>query len=146
MEQEMKIYIRNIVDGMEPVKAAHPGEWYDLRAAEDHFMKRGDVYAIPLGVAIKLPKGYEAILAPRSSTYQQFGIAMVNSIGVIDNSYCGNNDQWHFSAIALRDTLIHKGDRICQFRIFYQQPRCEIIYTDHLDDEDRGGFGSTGRN
>ena len=99
---------------------------------------------IPLGVAMKLPDGYEAHLAPRSSTYKNFGIICANSLGIIDNSYCGENDQWCFPAIALRDTVIHKNDRICQFRIVEKQPKLNLVEVDHLTDPDRGGLGSTG--
>lgn len=131
-------------DGMEEIKQAHRGEWYDLRAGEDVRLEQGEYYRIPLGVSIKLPEGYEAIVAPRSSTFEKFGIIMSNSIGVIDNAYSGDNDIWSFGAIAMRDTRIEKNDRIAQFRIIYGQPECEIVKVYHLDGTDRGGFGSTG--
>lgn len=120
------------------------GDWVDLRAAETVEMKKGDYRVIPLGVSMKLPDGYEAHVAPRSSTFKNYGIQMVNSIGIIDNSYCGDNDIWGFCALAMRDTVIQKGDRICQFRIVEKQPHLKFIKTDHLDGADRGGFGSTG--
>ena len=93
---------------------------------------------------MELPEGYEAYVAPRSSTFKNFGILQANSIGIIDNSYCGDNDQWMFPAYAVRDTEIHKNDRICQFRIMEKQPELYMIEVTHLSGKDRGGFGSTG--
>lgn len=122
------------------------GDWIDLRSAEDVELKSGEYKLISLGVAIELPQGYEAHVVPRSSTFKNFGIIQANSVGIIDNSYCGNNDIWHFPAIALRDTIIHKNDRICQFRIVQNQPQLNIVEVDNLDNENRGGIGSTGKN
>lgn len=119
-------------------------DWIDLRAAEDVIMKKGEFHLINLGVAMRLPKGYEAHIVPRSSTYKNFGIIMSNSMGIIDHSFCGNNDIWKFPAIAMRDTEIHTGDRICQFRIVKNQPYLSFIEVDKLSSRDRGGFGSTG--
>lgn len=107
-------------------------------------MRAFDFAYIPLGVAMQLPDGYEAHVAPRSSTYKNFGIVCANSFGIIDGSYCGDHDQWRFPAIALRDTVIHKNDRICQFRIVEKQPNLSFVEVDHLSGQDRGGFGSTG--
>lgn len=143
MNRDMKIKVKYFTD-IEPIIQQHEGEWYDLRAAEDVFMAKGDFRLIPLGVAIELPEGYEAIVAPRSSTFKNFGIIMTNSIGVIDNSYSGDNDQWHFPALAMRETKIHKGDRICQFRILYQQPQAVVETVTTLGNANRGGIGSTG--
>lgn len=140
----MTIQVKLIEKGLDKIAQAHPGEWYDLRAAEDTYMIRGEVKNIRLGVAIKLPEGYEAIVVPRSSTYKNYGLMMVNSVGVIDNAYSGNGDEWHFPALATRSVKINKGDRICQFRIIPQQPHAEIVYVDDLGDQNRGGFGSTG--
>ena len=120
-------------------------DWIDLLAAEDVELKAGEFKLVPLGVAMELPKGYEAHVVPRSSTYKNFGIIQTNHMGVIDESYCGDNDQWFFPAYALRDTKISRGDRICQFRIFQVQPPIEFEECDELSDTDRGGFGSTGR-
>lgn len=131
-------------DGVEEIKAAHKGEWYDLRAGEDVDMVAGEYKRISLGVSIKLPEGFEAIVAPRSSTFEKFGIIQANSIGVIDNGYSGDNDVWQFGAIAMRDTHISKNDRIAQFRILYGQPETQIVKVEHLDSKGRGGFGSTG--
>ena len=121
-------------------------DWIDLRAAREVVLKKGDFALIPLGVAMELPKGYEAHVVPRSSTFKNFGIIQTNHMGVIDESYCGDNDQWHFSAYALRDTVIHVNDRICQFRIMEHQPKIIFEETEKLDNEDRGGIGSTGKN
>ncbi len=93
---------------------------------------------------MELPRGYKANVYPRSSTYKNFGIIMANSVGQIDSSYCGDNDQWHFPAIALRDTVIHKNDRICQFEIQKIQPEVLLVEVEHLGNDDRGGIGSTG--
>lgn len=121
-------------------------DWIDLRAAEDIKMKAGEWRLIPLGVAIELPEGYEAHVVPRSSTFKNFGLIQTNSMGVIDASFCGDNDQWCWPALAMRDTEIHINDRICQFRIMSNQPQIEFVEVAHLDGEDRGGFGSTGLN
>lgn len=120
-------------------------DWIDLRAASEVSLKKGEFALIPLGVAMKLPKGYEAHVVPRSSTFKNFGIIQTNHMGVIDESYCGDNDQWFMPALAVRDTQIHINDRICQFRILKHQPTISFEETDHLADKDRGGFGSTGK-
>lgn len=139
----MEIKVRYLAD-IEPIKAIDKGDWYDLRAACDTEMKAGEYKLIPLGVAMELPKGYEAYVVPRSSTYKNFGIIQTNSMGVIDGSYCGDNDQWHFPAYALRDTMIHKNDRICQFRIVENQPEVKFKVCENLNNVNRGGIGSTG--
>lgn len=121
-------------------------DWVDLRSAADIYMKAGEYRLIPLGVAMEIPKGYEAHVVPRSSTFKHFGIIQANHFGVIDNTYCGDNDQWHFPAIALRDTHISFNDRICQFRIIENQPLLTFTEVEHLENPDRGGIGSTGKN
>lgn len=120
-------------------------DWIDLRAAKEVEMKKGDWVLIPLGVAMELPKGYEAHIVPRSSTYKNFGIIQTNHMGVVDESYCGDQDQWHFSALAMRDTVIHVNDRICQFRIMEHQPQILFDEVENLGNSNRGGFGSTGK-
>lgn len=140
------IKIKYHVEGLEPVKQAHDSEWCDLRSAETVELKKGDFKLIDLGVSIALPEGYEAILAPRSSTFKNYGVLMVNSVGVIDSLYRGNEDHWMMPVYATRDTVIHKNDRICQFRIQECQPPLNIIEVDDMEDESRGGFGSTGVN
>lgn len=128
-----------------PIVVNPNGDWVDLRAAEDVEMKAGDFKLISLGVSMKLPDGYEAHIVPRSSTYKNWGIIQANHMGVVDNSYCGDNDIWRFPAIAIRDAQIYKNERICQFRIVKKQPELEFKVVDKLDDTDRGGFGSSGR-
>ncbi len=120
-------------------------DWIDLRAAQEIEMKAGDFKLIPLGVAMELPAGYEAHVVPRSSTFKNYGIIQTNSMGVIDETYCGDNDQWFFPAYALRDTVIHVNDRICQFRIMTHQPALSFEETKVLGHQDRGGHGSTGK-
>ena len=121
------------------------GDWFDLRTIEDVKMERGDFKYISLGVCIELPKGYEAIVAPRSSTFKNFGIIQANSIGIIDETYNGDNDVWHFPAYCLwRETLIPAGTRLCQFRIIEHQPNLAFAISSELGNKDRGGLGSTG--
>ena len=120
-------------------------DWVDLRASEEVILKKGEFALIPLGVALELPKGYEALVIPRSSTFKNYGVLQTNSCGLIDESYCGNNDQWYFPALAIRDTVIHVNDRICQFRIMEHQPELSFVEVQELTGKDRGGFGSTGR-
>ena len=120
-------------------------DWIDLSAAEEVTLKAGDFCLIPLGVAIALPEGYEAHLVPRSSTFKNYGILQTNSMGVVDYSYRGDNDQWRMPVYATRDVTIEKGARICQFRIMKNQPPLRFIRVEHLEGEDRGGFGSTGK-
>ena len=120
------------------------GEWWDLAVSEDVEMKKGDFKILDLGVCIEVPIGYEAILAPRSSTFKKFHIIQTNSIGVIDNAYSGDNDWWGFPAYATEDTFIPKGARIAQFKVISQQENFFITTVDKMNNEDRGGFGSTG--
>ena len=120
------------------------GDWIDLRAAETVTLHKGEAKIISLGISMELPEGYEAHVVPRSSTYKKWGITMVNSVGIIDNSYNGDNDIWGFPARADRDTVIHHGDRICQFRIVKKQPEISFAPVESLGNHDRGGFGSTG--
>ena len=140
-----KIKIKYLAD-IEPIGEIKNGDWIDLRAACDVVMHVGDTRMIPLGVAMQLPKGYEAHIVPRSSTFKTWGILLANSVGIIDESYCGNGDEWHFPAYATRYTEIKKNDRICQFRIEEHQPKVIFEEVDVLEGEDRGGLGSTGTN
>lgn len=140
----MDIKIKYLAD-IEKVKELSVGDWVDLRAAEDTVLRAGEYRLIPLGVAMELPSGYEAIVAPRSSTFKRWGILQANGIGIIDESYCGDGDQWHFPALAMRDTAIKKNERICQFRILAHQPKVELVEVESLGNDDRGGIGSTGR-
>jgi len=129
---------------VEPIEKIPQGDWIDLRAAETVSLKAGEFRLISLGVSMKLPEGYEAHLATRSSTFKKWGVILTNGVGIIDESYCGDNDIWHFSALAMRDTVIEKGDRICQFRIMKKMPAVTFETVEFLSDPDRGGIGSTG--
>ena len=140
-----KIQIRYLSDQIEKLRYIDgKSDWIDLRSAETVVLKAGEFRLIPLGVAMKLPEGYEAHIVPRSSTYKNFGIIQANHMGIVDESYCGDHDQWFFPAIALRDTQIAVNDRICQFRIMEHQPKISFSECEHLEGRDRGGFGSTG--
>ena len=130
--------------GVQKIERFNVGDWIDLRAAEDISMKAGEFKLVPLGVAMELPQGYEALVAPRSSTFKNLGILMANSIGIVDESYKGDGDEWHFPAYAVKDTVIHKNERICQFRIIQHQPMIHLIEVASLGNNDRGGIGSTG--
>ena len=147
MSKKQKLQLKiKYKDGVEPIVRAHDGEWFDLRAAGDYVLLPGDLVKIDLGVAIEMPKGYEAIIRPRSSTAWNYGILMACS-GVIDNRYNGDNDWWNFGAYVIRPCVIHKNDRICQFRILEEQPKNEAMdfqTVEMFGNEDRGGFGSTG--
>ena len=132
-------------DGLQKIGGKR-SDWIDLRAAEDVTLKKGEVYYIPLGVAIELPKGYEALVAPRSSTPKNVFVIMANAIGVIDETFRGDNDQWCMPAYAFRDSTIKKGERVCQFRIIEHQPEIEFEVVDSLAHADRGGWGPSGQN
>ena len=127
------------------LKMTDKGDWIDLYCAETMELHAGDFALVALGVSMQLPAGYEARTAPRSSTFKRWGILQANSVGVIDNSYCGTNDEWKLPVYATRDTVLEKGDRICQFRIYETQPPIEFEECGELSATDRGGFGSTGR-
>ena len=141
---EIKIKYFTDIEPLEYIGGETKSNWIDLRAAENINLKSGEFKLIPLGVGMILPEGYEANIVPRSSTFKKWGIIQTNSFGVIDNSYSGDNDQWFFPAYATRDTHINKNDRICQFRINKIQPSVEFTVVDKLNNENRGGLGSTG--
>ena len=144
MSELKQIKIKYFDKDMQKLEKIQKGDLIDLRSAVDVELKKGEFKLIPLGVGMKLPEGYKANVYPRSSTFKNFGIIMTNSVGQIDNSYSGDNDEWKFPALAVRDTVIHKNDRICQFEIQKIQPEIEFVEVDKLDDTDRGGVGSTG--
>jgi len=144
-ETQMIVKVKYFNKEIEKLSRKKVGDWIDLRAAEDVTLSKGEFRLLPLGIGMILPDGYEAHIVPRSSTFKTWGIIQTNHMGVIDNSYSGDNDQWKFPAYATRDTTIRKGDRICQFRIVENQPEYEIVTVDKLNDENRGGFGGTGR-
>ncbi len=127
-----------------PVDKISVGDWIDLRSAENVELEAGEDRIISLGISMKLPEGYEAHVVSRSSTFKKWGILQANGIGIIDNSYSGDDDIWRFHAIAMRNTKIYRGDRICQFRIMEKQPELKFVEVDKLEGPSRGGFGSTG--
>ena len=139
------IKIKYFDQEIEKISKIAKGDWIDLRSAEDVAIKKGEYHLIRLGVGMILPDGYEAHIVPRSSTPSKFGIMSANSVGIIDNSYSGDADEWMFPAVALRDTVIMKNDRICQFRIVKNQPEIVFYEVDHLGENSRGGIGSTGK-
>lgn len=144
LRKEMNIEIKYFSKEITPIKAIENGDLIDLRAAEDIYLRKGEYYQIPLGIGMKLPKGYEAHVYPRSSTYKNYHVIQANGVSIIDNSYSGDNDQWFYPIIALEDTHIPLDARICQFRIFRNMEKIVPITVTSLDDNDRGGFGSTG--
>lgn len=142
----LTILVKYFDDELPKIEQIEKGNWIDLRSAVDVDMVKGEHKLIPLGVAMSLPFGYEAHVRPRSSTFKNWGIIPANCEGIIDETYRGNDDQWFFSALAMRDTSIKKGDRICQFRIVEAMPKLNIVTVDALKSENRGGHGSTGKN
>lgn len=137
-------YFDKDIDKLEYI-GGDKSNWIDLRSAETIHLKKGESHLIPLGIGMKLPDGYEAHVVPRSSTYKNFKVIQTNHMGIIDNSYSGDSDQWMMPVIAMEDTVIHKNDRICQFRIEKIQPQIEFEEVEHLDEVSRGGFGSSGK-
>ena len=143
MEQIKIKYFTDKIDKLAYIDGK--SDWIDLRASEEVTLKQGEFALVPLGVAMELPKGYEAHIVPRSSTYKNFGVIQANHCGVVDGSYCGDNDMWRMPVIAMRDTQFHVNDRICQFRIMKNQPEILFEEVEHLEGKDRGGFGTTGK-
>ena len=138
------IKIKYLAD-IDPIESIEQGDWIDLRCAKNMVLIQGNYYQIPLGVAMQLPEGYEALVAPRSSLFKRHGLIMANSIGIIDNSYCGENDEWNCLVYATEDGVLEKNERICQFRIIKNQPKVELIKVESLGNKDRDGIGSTGK-
>ena len=142
--QKIRIkYFTDKIDKLEYIEGK--SDWIDLRVSETVELKAGEFKLIPLGVAMELPKGYEAHVVPRSSTFKNYGILQTNSCGISDCTYCGDEDMWRMPVYATRDTVIKQNDRICQFRIFENMPTIQFDETASLDNENRGGFGSTGK-
>lgn len=162
----MKIKIKYFSKDYPRLEKISKSDWIDLRVdsikrtkrksnlfdniintikADTIFYQEGDIIKFGLGVAMELPKGYEAEIRPRSSTFKHWGLIQTNSVGTIDNSYCGDNDEWQIEFIAMRDGSINRFDRVCQFRIWEKQPEFDFVEVDKLGNEDRGGYGSTGR-
>lgn len=144
-EETLKIKVKYFDREIQELQKISVGDWVDLRSAERVELRAGQYHLIPLGVGMILPDGYEAHVLPRSSTPSKFGVIMANSMGVIDNSYSGDADEWKFPAVAIRDTIIEKGDRIAQFRLVKNQPGIEFETVAHLNEISRGGIGSTGK-
>lgn len=140
IEIEIKYFDKEITK----LEKIEKGDWIDLRSAETVQLKQGDYHLLKLGIGMKLPKGFESHVVPRSSTFKNFGVLQTNHMGVIDNAFCGEKDEWKFPCLAMRDTIICKNDRICQFRIVAKQPPFEFIEVESLEAESRGGIGSTG--
>ena len=136
-------YFTDRIDKLEYIDGK--SDWIDLRASETVELKAGEFKLIPLSVAMELPKGYEAHVVPRSSTFKNYGLLQVNSCGIIDGSYCGDEDMWRMPVYATRDTVVNFNDRICQFRIMQNQPQIVFQEVNALGNSNRGGFGSTGK-
>lgn len=145
MDKMQSIQIKYFSDEIDKLEyIGGKSDWIDLRASEEVTFKTGEFKLIPLGVGMRLPEGYEAHVVPRSSTFKNFGLIQTNSCGVIDGSYCGDEDMWYVPMYATRDVVVHKNDRVCQFRIMENQPRILFCEVEHLGDTNRGGFGTTG--
>ncbi len=140
----MELIIKYHDKYIDKVKQINGGDWLDLRAAKTTYIKKGEFALIPLGISIKLRRGYEAHIVPRSSTFKNYGVIQTNGIGIIDNSYCGDDDILMMPVYATRDTVISKNDRICQMRVVKNMPALDIIEKESLSATSRGGFGSTG--
>ena len=139
----MEIKIKYHAD-ITKIEQKENSDWVDLRAARNMYIPANSFKLIPLGISIELPKGYEAHIVPRSSTFKNFGIIQTNHCGVIDESYNGDNDKWFFPAYSFNGSTINKNDRICQFRIIKKQPKLNFNVVETLDNKSRGGFGSSG--
>lgn len=140
MEIKIKYHSKNPIE----LEMIDKGNWIDMRASKGYKFKKGDFALIDLGVSMQLPEGYEGHLAPRSSTFKKWGLIQTNGTGIVDTSYCSDKDVWMMPVYATRDTQIYEGDRVCQFRIMPVQSHIEFKKVDHLDNPERGGFGSTG--
>ena len=140
----VKIKIKYHTEFDKPIQIIENGDWIDLKSAVTYEYKKGDFFLVNLGVSMELPKGYEALLLPRSSTFKKYGLIVVNSAGLIDNMYNSDDDCWMLPVYALRDGRVEKNDRVAQFRILENQPKIEFEVVEHLNNKPRGGFGSTG--
>jgi len=147
-DKEANIIVRYHDDeyGYRPRLIKKPeGDWIDLYTAERCTLKQGQYGVISLGISIRLPDGYEAIIAPRSSTFTRYHVMMVNSIGIIDNAYHGDSDIWRCPVLAFEDTAISKDTCICQFRVLRNQPSIKFQEVGELYERNRNGFGNIGR-
>ena len=141
MAKVLKVKYHTDID---PIGQVDGSDWIDLRSAEDVLLQAGQYKRISLGISVELPEGYEAHILPRSSTFEKYGILLVNGAGIVDNSYRGDNDIWQFPAYATRDCFIHRNARICQFRIVKNQENLSIQTVEVLGNADRKGFGHSG--
>lgn len=128
----------------QPMPERH-GEWYDLATAEDVYLQAGEYQRISLGICVEVPKGFYSVMAPRSSTFEKWGVLQANSLGIYERSYCGDGDIWAFPAYAVRETKIPKGTRICQFTLAQEGFPIKFYPVEKMDNPDRGGWGSTGK-
>ena len=154
----MKVKIKYFNEDYPRLEQISIGDWIDLRVdridrcngkdlnVSNIEYKAGDIIRIGLGVAMELPAGYEALISPRSSTFKHWGVIQTNSTGVIDNSYNGNNDEWLIEFIALKDGKINRFDRVSQFRILENQPAFKFEEVEELKNDNRGGYGTSGKN
>lgn len=140
----LHIKIRYLDDDITPCIVGEYGDWIDLRCARDVLLEKDSYVEIPLGIAVELPRGYEAFVAPRSSSFKKYGFIVPNSFGIIDENYCGDGDEWHLLAYGTRHCVIPKDTRIAQFRVFRHQPSVGLYTVEHLGNPDRGGIGSSG--
>lgn len=140
----MELIVKYHTNGIKPLEQVEESDWIDLRTANEERLDAGDFKLLSLGVSIQLPPNCEAIVIPRSSTFKKWGILQANSCGLIDESYCGDNDVWMFPAMATEDIVIPANTRLCQFRVQKKMGTVEFKTVDQLNNEDRGGFGSTG--
>lgn len=146
VEMEEKIKIKYYVKELEKLRYIDgKSDWIDLRVAEEVKMKAGEFRLISMGISVELPKGYEMWILPRSSAFKNFGVIQTNAMGVVDESFCGDNDIIHMPILAMRDTEMHINDRIGQFRIAKHQAEIHFVEVEHLNHADRGGFGTTGK-
>ena len=146
VEMEEKIKIKYHVKELEKLRYIDgKSDWIDLRVAEEVKMKAGEFRLISMGISVELPKGYEMWILPRSSAFKNFGVIQTNAVGVVDESFCGDNDIIHMPILAMRDTEMHINDRIGQFRIAKHQAEIHFVEVEHLNHADRGGFGTTGK-
>lgn len=146
VEMEEKIKIKYHVKELEKLRYIDgKSDWIDLRVAEEVKMKAGEFRLISMGISVELPKGYEMWILPRSSAFKNFGVIQTNAMGVVDESFCGDNDIIHMPILAMWDTEMHINDRIGQFRIAKHQAEIHFVEVEHLNHADRGGFGTTGK-
>jgi dUTP pyrophosphatase len=143
---DLEIFVMYHNDDLVKIENINIGDWTDLRSSEYLELKAMDFVFINLGISVQIPEGYEMHIAPRGSTYKNFGIIQVNSVGVLDESFCSPQDVVKMPALALRDTVIRVNDRICQCRLMPKQPKTKWVTVDYLNNETRGGFGSSGIN